>query len=79
MTAPKLTNSQFKIAVVATKCVESLVKSGKTVFEAENAVIEVLKEMDTANSKPSVVCGMLEMIFLDKDVSVVAKNVIKNL
>lgn len=77
-TAPKLTASQMKIAMTATKCVEHLIKSGKTPTEAEDAVIEILKEAHETYTNASLVCGMLEMIFLNKNVDVVADNLVKN-
>jgi hypothetical protein len=52
------------------KCVKHLISKGQTPQAAQGAVMEILKECerDITNKRYSLVCELLEMTFLDKNV-----------
>jgi hypothetical protein len=56
-----------KVQITADKCIRNLVKNGVSYSEAENSVLEILKEntLELKKGKFSEVCKTLSFIFLN--------------
>lgn len=69
------------VALTAQRCIGALVKNGYSFQDAENVVLEALKEMETdlKSGNYSMVNATLRMAFLDIPVEQAAKQVIKSI